>query len=128
MSSRLYQLSYPTLTAPRGRALAPVHTGSSGITWKNDAAFPVLLTMNNISQKVLQLVLADPASDYRVMAMHKTERVRVMESLPGANAESKGTTAPTRNIVKTLKPNETCKDEIDIKFWAERERANTHCR
>jgi hypothetical protein len=100
--------------------IAPAHMGNSGTTWKNAAAFLLLLTMKNASEKVLQVILADPASDYRVTAMHKTERVRVTENLPGVNEESKGATAPTRNIVKTLKSNETCQDAIEIKFWADR--------
>jgi hypothetical protein len=101
--------------------IAPAHIGKSGTTWKNDAAFPLLLTMKNASEKVLHVVLADPTSDYRVVAMHKTERVRVTENLPGINEESKDRTGPKRNILKTLKPNEMCQDAMEIRFWADRE-------
>lgn len=107
--------------------IAPAHIANSGATWKNDAAFPVLLTMKNASEKVLHVALADPASDYRVVAMHKTERVRVTENLPGVkNEKSKGVIAPTRNIVKILKSTEPCQDAIEIKFWADREGTGKH--
>jgi hypothetical protein len=100
--------------------IAPAHVGTSGATWKNDAAFPLLLTMKNISEKLVHVALVDPATDYRVMAMHMSERVRVTENLPGVKEESNGATAPTRNILKTLEPNGTCQDSIEIRFWADR--------
>ena len=101
--------------------IASAHVGKSGATWKNDAAFPLLLTMKNSSEKVLHVALADPASDYRVVAMHKTERVRVTQNLPAVAEQSQGVTAPTRNVAKILKPTETCQDAIKIRFWADRE-------
>jgi hypothetical protein len=101
--------------------IASAQVGKSGATWKNDAAFPLLLTMKNSSEKVLHVALADPASDYRVVTMHKTERVRVTQNLPAVDEQSQGATAPTRNVAKILKPTETCQDAIEIKFWADRE-------
>ena len=101
--------------------VAPARIGKSGTTWKNDEAFPVLLTMKNASGKVIQVALTDPASDYRVVAMHKTERVRVTQNLPGVDEQSQGATALTRNITKILNPTETWQDAIEIKFWADRE-------
>jgi hypothetical protein len=86
-------------------------------TWKNDVAFPLLLTMKNASGKLIHVTLADPVRDYRVMAMHKTERVRVTEKLPGME---EGSTAPARNVLKTLEPNDTCQDAIEIRFFADR--------
>jgi len=106
--------------------IAPARKGESGATWKTDAAFPLLLTMKNSSEKVLHVVLADPTSDYRVVAMHKTERVRVTENLPEMSDYPKGATGPTRNILKTLRPDETCQDAIEISFWAERERTGEY--
>ena len=106
--------------------IAPILPGRSGTTWKTDAAFPLLLTMENTSEKVLRLVLTDPARDYRVMAMHQSEPVRVTENLPEMNEESKGANDTARNILKTLKPNEACRDAIEIKFWAERERTGEY--
>jgi len=107
--------------------IAPAQIGSSATTWKNDAAFPVLLRMKTASEKVLQVVLGDPVSDYRIVAMHQNERVRVTENLPGGNEEtSKSAAAPTRKIIKILKPNETCQDAIEIKFWADNERTGKY--
>ncbi len=100
--------------------ITPAHTGKSGTTWQPEAPFPVLLTMKNSSEKLLHVLLADPASDYRVTAVHKTEPVRVTENLPGVTEKPKDASPPTRNILKTLKPNETCQDAIEIRFWAER--------
>lgn len=76
--------------------------------------------MKNTSKKLVHVALADPGSDYHVMAMHMSERVRVTENLPGVKEVSNGATAPTRNILKTLEPNGTYQDAIEIRFWADR--------
>lgn len=101
--------------------IAPVQIGKSGTTWKNDAAFPLVLKMKNASGKVIHVELTDPASDYRVVAMHKTQRVRVTQNLPGVDGQSQAATAPTRNITKMLNPTDACQDAIEVKFWADRE-------
>jgi hypothetical protein len=106
--------------------IAAAHKGESPVTWKTDAAFPLLLTMKNSSEKVLHVVLADPTSDYRVVAMHKTERVRVTENLPEISEDPKSAPGPARSILKTLRPNETCEDALEIRFWAERERTGEY--
>ena len=102
--------------------IAAARNGKSGATWKADAPFPLLLRMKNSSEKVLHVELAGPASSYRVMAIYKDEPVRVTENLPEVKEELKDASPPTRSILKTLKPSETCQDAIEIRFFAERER------
>lgn len=102
-------------------ALAP--SGKPPAIWKTDAAFPLLLTMKNGSEKVLHVVIGDPAKDYRVFAMHQTDRVRVTEELP---QEDSNATGPARNILKTLRPGEKCDDAFEIRFWAERARTGKY--
>jgi len=77
--------------------------------------------MKNGSGKVVPVALTDPARDYRVMAMHTTERVRVTPILPDVDEQSQDAIAPAQNITKILNPNDTCQDTIEIKFWADRE-------
>ena len=86
----------------------------------------MLLTIKNSSEKILHVVLADPTSDYRVVAMHKTELIEVTENLPELREDPKRTTGPTRNSVKALEPEETCEDAIEIRFRAENERTGEY--
>ena len=106
--------------------IAAAQNGKSDAIWKADAPFPLLLTMENDSENVFHVLLADPSSNYRVMAIHNAEPVRVTENLPEVNEELKDASPPTRNILKTLKPSETCQDAIEIRFFAERERTGEY--
>jgi hypothetical protein len=54
--------------------------------------------------------------------LHYTDRVPVTENLQETKEEVKSGYASTRNVLITLKPQETCQDAIEIRFLHERER------
>jgi hypothetical protein len=97
---------------PFSLTIAPGGTGEkSDASWQAGAPFALLLMMENSSQKALHVLLSDPASD-RVTAIHRDEPVRVTANLPAVKR-------PTTALLTTLKPNQSCGDLIEIRFWAE---------
>ena len=98
---------------PFSLAIAPGEPGAkSDASWQAGSPFTLLLMMENSSEKAIQVLLADPASD-RVAAIHRDEPVRVTANLP---AMKRGLTTA---LLTTLKPNQSCGDLIDIRFWAD---------
>ena len=89
-------------------------------TWKADAPVSVILTMKNTSRRVLHVALTNPATDYRTTLMHNTDRVPVTENLQQMKEEVKSGHASTRNVLITLKPQQTCQDAIEIRSLYER--------
>jgi hypothetical protein len=98
---------------PFSLTIAPGYTGGkSDASWQAGAPFALLLMMENSSEKALHVLLADPASD-RVTAIHRDEPVRVTANLPAVKR------GPTTALLTTLKPNQSCDDLIEIRFWAD---------
>ena len=89
-------------------------------TWKADAPVSVILTMKNTSRRVLHVALTNPATDYRTTLMHNTDRVPVTENLQQMKEEVKSGHASTRNVLITLKPQQTCQDAIEIRSLYQR--------
>lgn len=126
MVGSLHFISSARPDVPFLLTISPANIAKPGATWKTGEPFPLLLTMKNSSDKIIHVGMGNPASDYRVVATLKTERVRVTATLPEANGNSKGANGPPGNVAKTVEPNETCQDAIEIRFWAERERTGEY--
>jgi hypothetical protein len=101
--------------------ISPQNAKKTGTaTWKADAPVSVILTMKNPSRRVLHVALTNPATDYRTTLMHNTDRVPVTENLQQMKEEVKSGHASTRNVLITLKPQQTCQDAIEIRSLYER--------
>lgn len=92
--------------------------------WKAGAPVSVILTMKNTSQRVLHFALTDPAFDYRMTVLDSKhdERVPVTENFQKMEKELKQGHARTRNVLITLKPQETCQDTIEVSYFYDLER------
>lgn len=101
--------------------ISPQNAKKTGTaTWKADAPVSVILTMKNTSRRVLHVALTNPATDYRTTLMHNTDRVPVTENLQQMKEEVKSGHASTRNVLITLKPQQTCQDAIEIRSLYQR--------
>jgi len=87
--------------------------------WKADSPLLLLVTMKNTSDQVLHFVLGDPAVSYRTMVTRYGQPSRVTENLPEGNEEPKGASPCGQTGITTLKPNEACRDAIEIRFFSE---------
>jgi hypothetical protein len=87
--------------------------------WKADAPLLLLVTMKNTSEPALRFALGDPAVSYRTMVTRYGELSRVTENLPEGNEEPRGASPCRRAGITTLKPNEACRDAIEIRFFSE---------
>lgn len=84
--------------------------------WKPGAPVFVIVTIKNNSRRVLHFALSNSAFDYRTevrdtrgMLVRETEYLRKLkEDLKN------GLPMTTRNILVTLKPQETCQDTIEV--------------
>lgn len=85
--------------------------------WNVGAPVFVIVTMTNNSNRTLHLSLINPAFDYRMTVqdatgqpVSETEQYRKMKESQESHFEA------ARFIVVTLKPNESCRDTIEVSY------------
>ncbi len=111
--------------APFLISIAPKNESKTGTgEWKAGAPVSVILTMKNTSQRVLHLVIADPAIDCRMTVLNSKngERLPVSDNFRKSQNGLKEGRASVRNVLKTLKPQETYQEAIEVSGFYDLER------
>ena len=90
-------------------------------TFRIGAPIFLVITMKSNSQRVLNFALTNPAFNYRARVLDSTGKlVPKSDNLRRVKEELKsGQPIESRNVLVTLKPQQTCQDTFELSYWYE---------